>query len=53
MLWRITFSILVELLPGNKEKSAKYHIMLEKSQNFGKFFLVCLFFFVVLFCFSW
>lgn len=39
MLWTIKFSILVESLPGNKEKSAKYHIMLKKSQNFGKFVL--------------
>jgi len=45
MLWRIKLSVLVELLPGNKEKSAKYHFMLKKSQNFGKFFLFLFFFF--------
>lgn len=39
MLWRIKFSLLVESLPGNKEKSAKYHIMLKKSQIFGKIYI--------------
>lgn len=48
MLGRIKFSILAELLPGNKEKSAKYHIKLKKSQNFGKVFCFCLCFFFFL-----
>lgn len=40
MLQKIRFFILVELLPSAKEKSTQYHIVLKKSQNFGKILLL-------------